>query len=76
MQERMGIIHPKDTLFFRQSVGEASRDGKKYELDLTVSGFPLIHSVQSGKWYSVSWEALIDQAISEGLDELEEDDRK
>lgn len=71
MQEKMGIIHPKDTLFLRQAIGSATLNGIKYDLDMTVSGFPLIRSEKTGKWFSVSWEALIKQAIDEGINEEE-----
>jgi hypothetical protein len=64
-----GTIMPAKTLFFRVHVGEA-KDGKKvYEMSLNVGGsVPIIHSKTTGKWFVLSWPAIITMAVKAGID--------
>ena len=55
-------IYPKDTLFLRNSVGEAKRDGQEWELTTHIgSGAPLIR-LPDGQWVIFGWAELIDAA--------------
>ena len=67
----MGNVYEKDTLFFRQDVGKAEGgNGTHYEMSLNMGGLnPIIHSVKTGKWFTLSWQAIIDAAIAAGINE-------
>ena len=68
-REVRGKIHPKKTLFFRQNVGSAEADGRSYEMSMNVGGsHPIIQSRQTEKWFTLSWQEIIDMAIEAGID--------
>ena len=53
----------------KDTAGEA-KDGKKvYEMSLNVGGsVPIIHSKTTGKWFVLSWPAIITMAVKAGID--------
>lgn len=65
-----GEIHPPRTMFLRNSVGEISdEEGNKYECTTNVGGeHPIIHSEQTGKWFTLSWGDIVRLAIEAGID--------
>ena len=68
-----GTIHSSGTLFLRMEIGTATgSDGTKYELSQSLSGQPMIRSGTTGKWWTVSFEELIEAAIEAGIDQPEE----
>lgn len=64
-----GKIHPKNTLFLREAVGEAEDgDGNKYEATTVVGrSTPLIKSLKTGKYFSLDWEDIIHLAKEAGI---------
>ena len=69
MSKIIGTIHPKKTLFFRRYIGEAKSGKLKYEMAAKMCGStPIIESKQTGKWYTVSWQELINMAVQAGVD--------
>ena len=66
-----GELYDKDTLFLRVTVGTAtSETGIEYEM--TIHGgnsAPMIRSSETGKYYILSWEDILDLAIKKGIDE-------
>lgn len=69
----LGKIYPENTMFLRMAAGTAkTEDGQEYEFSTNIGGGnPIIYSKQSGKWWSATWQDLIDLAIEMGLDEKE-----
>lgn len=65
----IGKIYPKDSMFLRIHVGEATEGKRKYEMSQGVAGGgPLIHSKQTGKWFTIGWKELLHLAIKAGID--------
>lgn len=67
-----GTVHPEYAMFFRASAGEAEDEeaGTSYELSTSMgTRAPIIHSRQTGKWWTISWQRLLDLALAEGVDE-------
>lgn len=67
-------IHHSNTLIFRQGLGDAEspENGNKYELSLCNMSLPCVRSEKTGKWFIITWPALVDAAIAAGIDD--EDD--
>ncbi len=73
-----GKIHAAKTLFFRAAVGNAD-DGESvgYEMSILVGdNSPIILSKQTGKWFTLSWQAIIELAVEAGIDENDKDEEK
>ena len=67
---KYGEIYPPRTMFLRDTVGEINDDeGNKYECTTNVGGLnPIIHSEQTGKWFTLSWTDIVGLAIRAGID--------
>ena len=66
----IGRIYPASSLFLREAGGTAqSDDGIKYELSINPRGEPLIRSEQTGKWFLLSWQEVLDLAIQAGIND-------
>jgi len=69
MSKAIGRIYPKKTMFLRQHVGDAKSGKTGYEMSFNIGGsHPIIRSNQTGKWWTVSWQELIELAIKKGID--------
>ena len=67
-----GKIYPKGALFLSVAVGSAGNGARSYELLTSGSnGVPMIESNQTGKTWSISWNELLDFAITAGIDSEE-----
>ena len=69
---KIGNLHPPGTLFFRISAGEAgpTEDGTTYELSTNVGGgHPIIGNNKTGRYWSITWQQLLQLARENGLDE-------
>ena len=64
-----GQIHPPRTMLLRIHSGEAQSGKLKYEMSVTMEGSPIIESKQTGKWFTLSWQAIIEMAVKAGIDE-------
>lgn len=65
----IGKIYKSMSLFFRQHVGEAKRENSNYELSMVINDqTPLVCSKQTGKYFSISWQEIIELAIEAGID--------
>ena len=66
-----GTIHKPMSMFLRVYVGTASAKGKVvYEFSNSVNNSaPLIESTKTGKWWSISWNELIELAQEAGIDQ-------
>ncbi len=72
-RSHLGTIHPPDTLFFRSFAGTAKSGRNEYEMSLNVGGsVPIVHSKQTGKWFVLPWEDIIELAIKAGVDKEKE----
>lgn len=68
----IGTIHPARSLFLRTGIGSA-RDGEKaWEISNLLNGRPIVRSETTGKWFTLSWEDVLDLARDAGIDEPEE----
>lgn len=56
-------------MFLRRHVGEATSGEIKYDMATTMSGNPIIESKQTGQYYVIDWQDLIDLAVAAGIDE-------
>lgn len=66
---KRGRIHAPDTMFLRMHVGEAKSGDMGYELDTNMAAAnPIVRSKQSGKWFTLSWQDIIELAIEAGID--------
>ena len=65
-----GKIHPPRTIFCRNAVGEMKdEEGNKYECTTNVACLhPIIHSLQTNKWFSLTWTDIVKLAIEAGID--------
>lgn len=65
-----GTLHPSRTLMLRVHVGTAeSDDGTKYTLSVNAAGYaPIVHSDKTGRWFTLSWQDIVDLAIAKGID--------
>lgn len=69
---KIGTIHSKDTMFMRETVGEAVDEtlGITYEMTTNIgNGAPIVASSKTGKKFTLSWEDIIDLAIKAGVNE-------
>jgi hypothetical protein len=69
MSDEIGELIPKDAMVLRQAVGDATWDGKKYEMTLSTTMAPLVKSEQTGKTFSLPWKDILTLAIQAGVDE-------
>ena len=64
-----GEIHPKRTMFLRCHVGDARSGNTAYEMSTNASCMnPIIQSKQTGKWFTLSWQDIIELAVEAGID--------
>jgi len=56
-------------MFLRVHCGEAKSGKLKYEMSTAIAGMPIVESKQTGKWFTLSWQAIIDMAVKAGIDE-------
>ena len=61
-------IHPPKTMFLRIDAGEAECGKLKYEMSNSAAGQPIIRSHKTGKWFSLTWQDIIEMAIEKGID--------
>lgn len=68
----LSAVFDKDTLFMRVDAGKAinPKTGVEYELAVNVGGsLPIVRSGKTKKWFTVTWQAMVDAAIEAGIDE-------
>lgn len=67
------IEDSRKTMFMSTAIGDATikKDGKSYQLALLCAGWgagpPLIHCEETHKWYSITWDEIVDLAVSAGI---------
>ena len=64
----IGRVYPKGSMFLRTHVGEADDGKRKYEMATNMNGTPIIESKQTGKWFSLSWQDILNLAEKAGID--------
>jgi hypothetical protein len=64
-----GKIHPPRTALIRVHVGDATDEcGNKFQMStLPAQGTPCIYSERTGKYYTLSWQDILDLAIESGI---------
>ena len=65
---RVGTVHPSRTMFLRTHIGEAENGKLKYELATGTNGQPIVHSLQSDKWFTLTWKDVLGLAVKAGID--------
>jgi hypothetical protein len=55
-------------MFLRNHVGAAQQGKLKYELATNMNGTPIIHSLQTDKWFVLSWQDILNLAEKAGID--------
>lgn len=65
---KRGKVHPKKTLFLRELVAEAELGEGKYEMLTSMARAPMIMSKQTGKYFTLSWQDILELAIEGGID--------
>ena len=68
-----GKIHPSTTLFMTVHVGEADRGEFKYDMSTGMSMSPIIRSTLTGKFFTLSWQDVLNLAVAAGIDKEEEE---
>jgi len=66
----IGEIHKPRTLFLRNHVGEATRGKLSYKMSTLMIGTPVVQSCQTGQWFTLSWENILELARAAGIDVL------
>lgn len=64
-----GKVYDKNSLFMCIEVGEAKGGELEYEIFTNMNQSPLIKSKQTGKYFSLSWQDLIEMAQGAGIDQ-------
>lgn len=64
----IGEILPPKSMILRQHIGEASCGDLKYEMSTGMNGAPIVHSKQTGKWFTLSWKDILELADKAGID--------
>jgi hypothetical protein len=64
----IGRVYPKGSMFLRTHVGTAEDGKRKYEMATNMNGTPIIESKQTGKWFSLSWQDILNLAEKAGID--------
>ncbi len=64
----VGRLHPPKSMFLRVHVGEASKGKRKYEMSMGINSAPIVHSKQTGKWFSLPWNDILTLAQNAGID--------
>ena len=65
----VGEIHPKRTFFMRQYIGTANDGDMSWEMSILMNGVPCVQSNQTGQWFTLDWELIVDMARALGIDE-------
>lgn len=69
----VGEMLKKGTLIITVHVGTAEDDTvdppKKYEMLTSTTGFPIIKSLQSGRYYTLGWDEVLALAVTNSIDE-------
>ena len=68
----IGTMHPAKSLFLREAVGTATLGEIEYEMTTLMNRSPMIKSKKTGKWFVLSWQAIIELAVMAGIDEPDE----
>ena len=67
-----GPVHKNKTMFLREHVGDATGEkGRKYELSFVNMHTPAILSKQTGKYFTLSWQDILELAVEAGIDTKE-----
>lgn len=71
---KRGEIHPPRTLFLRQNVGTLTGDdGSQFEATVNMGDLtPILKSEKTGKWFTLSWQDIVEMGIEAGIDEPDE----
>jgi hypothetical protein len=64
----IGRVYPPKSMFLRNHVGEAQQGKLKYEMATNMNGAPIIHSLQTDKWFVLSWQDILNLAEKAGID--------
>ncbi len=66
----IGQLHPPTTLFFRIDVGTAKDpNGSVFEITAhTADKTPIVRSEKTGRWFTLSWEDIINLALEAGIE--------
>ena len=64
----VGKVYPPRSMFLRVHCGEATAGKLKYEMATLIAGMPIVESKQTGKWFTLSWQEIIDLAVKAGID--------
>ena len=66
--KKYGTLHPKKTLFLSMETGVAEANGVKYELTINMgNNTPIVSSSKTGKYFTLSWQDIINLAIDRGI---------
>ena len=64
----IGEILPPKSMILRTHIGEAKQGKLEYEMSTAIAGMPIIHSKQTGKWFTLSWQTILELAVKAGID--------
>ena len=64
----VGQLLPANSMLLGVHVGEASFGKRKYEMSTGINQAPIVHSKQTGKWFSLSWKDILALAEKAGID--------
>lgn len=63
-----GRIKPKGSFYLRVHVGKGDQGDKHYEMSFINGNIPAIESKQTGKFFVLSWNDILDMAVQGGID--------
>jgi hypothetical protein len=74
INDKVGRMHPKRSLFLHTTVAEADIGGKRYEVwDVSSMAEMVVVSKQTGRIFGIEVKQLIELAIDAGIDDAEEE---
>lgn len=65
-----GRLHGPKSMILREHVGEAKLENLVYEMSVSLPQMiPVVRSKQTGKWFTIPWQHIVDAAVKAGIDE-------
>lgn len=71
-QSEYGEMLEASALMLRRDIGTGNMGGKEYDMQITATGNPIVHSKATGKMFMLTWEGIVKLAVEAGVDETEE----
>lgn len=72
MVNQIGELHDSQTIFLHVFVGTAKDDDQEYELTYGTMHTPIVRNLKTGKYFTLSWNDVLQLAKEAGIDVMDE----